>query len=370
VESNSSHFLFDRLTIYSNPGNGIVLNENTHHWGIVNSKVELRPGTNRRITIAAGAVDVRNSKGYGMIKNSKFSFNGDDFINFHDNTSFGLARVDANTIYANATNWKVQYNVGDVIEFLNPNYSPTGFSSKITHLSYDSSKQRYTLKFADPIPAEVSDDSLLADKSYDGSNYVIRNNTFYGTRVRGILSQVGNGLIEYNTFSHTRAAAIQLNATYEKRWSEGRGTSNTMIRHNVFDTCNVMDMNDQFGKGTVYVGSFMNGKGTTEYPLHQHILIEKNVFKDQPGRSMTIASSERVTIKDNRIMDPTPRMNNKPERGKIWVEKSSDVDIEDNVWEQSANAAGYGVDFDSTTVSGLMDHNNTTTLHVISERSQ
>lgn len=351
---DTNHLTLDNIIIYSAPGHGYWVHGDTHHLEIVNSKITLRPGSSRRITVTADGIHFGQSQGYFRMVGNDFGFGGDDCLNIHDNISMGIRVLDDKTLIAeNVYQWRNPFQAGDLVEIRQPDLSPTGFSSTLERVSYNHPAAQVRLTFADTLPVDLDENSILFNRRYDSSNFVIKDNYFHQNRARGILLQAGNGLVEGNTFYRNQGAAIQIEGGAESRWAEGMGVSNLVIRDNMFDTCDVND----WRKGVVYVSTYLP-TGPTDYPMFRNLLFEENTFIDVPRRAVIVRSAENVVIRANTFKNPTTRKRNNYERSTIKVELSSNIVVADNTWVESPYIEYIEVDADNKTVKGLVETGN------------
>ncbi|RMD78462.1 MAG: hypothetical protein D6820_09905, partial [Lentisphaerae bacterium] len=155
-----SHVLLDSINIYSAAGMGFVVSGDSHHMAWKKCRIEPRPGTRRPISITADGIHVSDSNGYLSIENCVFDGQGDDAINIHDKVSKGFTRLTSNKIILHGVaSWRNHHKPGHVIEFRNPDFSPTGFSATITEVLDEDKK--ICLTFDKEIPSEISTQSLL-----------------------------------------------------------------------------------------------------------------------------------------------------------------------------------------------------------------
>lgn len=296
---DSKDVTFDHVTIYSSPGNGFVGNGDIYGLHFKSCRVTVRPGTTRSISTVTDCLHVCNSQGNFIIEDCEFGYAGDDCINIHDNSSMGIVPMGSHTLLAlRVTKEAVLFEVGYPVEFRNPDLSPTGFSSVVTEVSYRPEERSCILTFEDPLPKQLSPDTVLWNKRFQTQNYIIRNCRFVNNRARGVLLQGSNGLVENNVFENIQGAAIQIETGCESRWSEGHGVRNLILRGNVIRHC---DLN-AWQMAELYMGVYLPD-GRTDTPVFENILIEENSFIDCPRLAMYLSSCRHVIVRKNAVIN-------------------------------------------------------------------
>ncbi|MDE0223299.1 MAG: right-handed parallel beta-helix repeat-containing protein [Spirochaetaceae bacterium] len=369
--SDCRHLSLQRITVHSAPGAGFIVHGDTANWEAVGCRIALRPGATRRITTTSDGMHLAQSRGFCRLEGCDFSFHGDDCLNIHDNISMGLRDVRRQSLIArNVREDARPLHAGDPVELRRPDLSPTGFASHVTDVRYLPDDE-CELAFADVLPPNLDPQTILFNRRYDSSHYLIRGNHFHENRARGVLLQACHGLVEGNRFYRNQGAAVQIETGASLgMWSEGMGVEDLIVRDNTFDTCDVND----WGKAVVYLSAFLpagvpvtpqgspNPTSTigdsgslfrTAYPIFRDLLFENNRFVDYPRRAMIISSARDVTVRGNTFSNPTSRAQNNPERGSIWVELSSRVTISGNDWQPSPYQAERTVEWDPATASGV-----------------
>ena len=369
--SDCRHLSLQRITVHSAPGAGFIVRGDTGNWEAVACRIALRPGATRRITTTSDGLHLAQSRGFFRLEGCDFSFHGDDCLNIHDNVSMGVRDVRRHTLTArNVREEERPLHAGDPVEFRRPDLSPSGFASQVTDVRYLPDDE-CELAFADVLPAALDPQTILFNRRYDSSHYLIRGNHFHENRARGVLLQACHGLVEGNRFYRNQGAAIQIETGASfGTWSEGTGVEDLIVRDNTFHSCDVND----WGKGVVYISAFLpagvpitpqgspnptttiGDSGSlyrTAYPIFRDLVFENNRFVDYPRRAMIVSSARDVTVRGNTFSNPTPRARNDPERGSIWVELSSRVTFEGNDWQPSPYQAERTVEWDPATATGV-----------------
>ncbi|BBH22403.1 hypothetical protein Back11_37480 [Paenibacillus baekrokdamisoli] len=295
----NQHLRMANVTIYSAPGHAFVTTGDQHHWALEHCRIIKRPGTTRCISVTADGCHVSNSQGYFIIENCDFSYNGDDCLNIHDNSVQGFERFNETTIrLSRVQGWRNPFGSGDPIEFRNTDLSPAGITVSIASVLWDERNQHCTIEFESPLPSGLSNQSILFNRRYNSSNYIVRNNFFHQNRARGILLHSGNGLVENNHFYMNQGSAIQIECGAEARWAEGFGVENVLIRNNLIENSDV----NHWNMAVIYMGVYLE-QGRTCYPVFNEIRIEHNTILNCPQQAIYASSCRRVFIRDNAIMN-------------------------------------------------------------------
>lgn len=350
IINDTTHISFEQITFYSVPGFAYGFDGDCHHLRLKGCRIMLKPGTNRRVTATADGFHIRQSQGYIVVEDCDFSFMGDDAINIHDNNGVSLERLDPQRLLVKNISRHLHYHVGDPIEFRHRDLSPMGLSATITGKKYHGTDE-ILLTF----DREVPEEAILFNRRYDSSHFIIRNNYFHENRARGVLVHNHHGIIENNRFYKNQGSAIQIETGIRYRgWSEGTGVEDLLVQNNVFDTCDVNDWNH----GVIYISTYLP-EGRTAYPVFKNLRFLHNHFILVPGRSFIISSAEHVEIRGNVFTNPESRKCNQPYRSRIWIEKSSHIRIEDNVFDPSPYVTEPLVELEVDTVRDVVDRNNT-----------
>lgn len=338
---DSSDITLEGVTIYSCPGSGIVGNGEIERIRLKKCIITLRPGTDRSISTTADCFHIANSKGQFIIEGCEFGYAGDDCINIHDNTVMGADRVDDYSLFIpRARKEALLFREGDVVELRYPDFAPVNYTSELVSLDDPENATGCFMRFKDRLPETIHPDTILFNRRFSTSRFVIRGNRFAYNRARGVLIHGSDGIVEDNVFHHIQGAAIQIEAGCESRWSEGTGVRNLIIRRNQFRSC---DLN-AWQMAVLYMGVYLP-EGRTPYPIFENITIEENSFVDCPRLAIYLSSCRQVTVKGNVMINtnqiPLERSNygssqqerpiyGETYRGVIQAAYASDVEISEN----------------------------------------
>jgi Right handed beta helix region len=344
------HLTLSDVNIYSCPGTAIRAQGEQHHWQLLNVNVKKPPyDTTRPITSTCDGLHVEQSLGYLKLDGCEFSFTGDDCINVHDSAGVGV-KSGPNVITAPkiTTSMAQTLDIGNLIELRNPDYSPTGFASKI--VSKKVFKSGYKITFENPLPKQKGEVFIMFNRRFDSSNIIIRNCSFRNHRARGILLYSNNITVEDNSFFHDERSAIMIMTGYSYAWAEGYGASNIVIRNNSFDTVGLIREREL--SPVIYISAFLKTDPSaekTQYPIFHDILIKENKFINCPGAIVYASSVKNLIVCDNTIMNSFHRKTNFSYSGAVGTAYSSEIYVTNNNWIKSQLMPRPGLFYDKKT---------------------
>jgi hypothetical protein len=343
----NTHLSLQDVTIFSFPGSGFHVGGDQHHFECLRCRITFPPNERRPITVTADGFHVAQSRGFIRLEDCEFGYSGDDGVNIHDNFHAGVRRVDDHTLVAeHIVAWRIPYDVGDPVEIRNGDYSPTGFSGKVTQATANYKTSELTLVFDEKLPDHIPWDAMLFNHRYNSHNYIIRNCYFHENRARGILALTGDGLIEGNHFFFNQYSALHL----EAGWSEGYGAHNVIVRNNRFDSVNPFGANDG---SIVYVSAAGAEDSPTHFPLLENIIIENNLFREMSGPAVEATSFRNLTVRGNRFINLEPPSLRLKMRGDIRAELGNGLWVEGNEWTARKDAVVPSLFYDSDTTPNM-----------------
>ncbi len=336
---NSEHVIFDGVTIYSLPGMGWLNTGTTNHFQVFDCHIKRRTGSRNPLTTAADGIHSNETGGNIVIKLCTFEGLGDDCINLHDNNwQGGLiygGSADQFHFY-NCPKHRLRVNVGDVLEFYNPDYSPTGIQLTVkeepvfsgTSNPYDASAIM-SVKFVEPRPTGLSYLTIVRNTRYETRNVNISGCQFKYTNGRAILLAGHDATISSCYFRNVTSTSIQLHTEIvDNLWGEGQGASNVLIKDNTFENASI---STRYEGALIYAGATLPW-GQTDYPLFNRILIENNRIFNACGPVATLKFSQDVVVRNN-IMDLTQTMPLiKTFSGLIYGAFSNNLALGGNTW--------------------------------------
>ncbi len=344
LASDCVHLTFQDVTMYSSTSGCFMISGISHHVRLDGCVIGLRPGSNRRMSSDGDGVHVMQSKGYLIVENCDFSFMGDDDVNIHDTLGFICEKEDKRTLLLENN---LPGETGDYLDIRRPDFSPVG--TQIELAGRETVGKGCRLIFREDLPDEVNESYLLLNQKFESSHYIIRNNYFHHNRARGLLLQCSHGLVEGNFFEGIQGAAIYvMMETLRRLWYEGSGVDDLTVRNNRFVNCNRNDWTSAIDIMAIIPDI------RSSFPIFTNIKFEFNLFEDFPSGAFFIRKARNITIRNNIFRNPTARKVNKQNRGLIYIEKSSEIDIADNTWESSPYVPFPGITvIDGPTDTGL-----------------
>lgn len=197
VES-CSHCTLDGVNIYSTPGMAITIGDDSQHIAIKNSRVGVFPGSARQISSATDGIHLAGTRGDILIENTEIANHGDDCVNVNDPVSVGFRVSDSKTIVAyDWRNGRIDYQPGDIVGFLNADYSDTGVNATIDAASYENAgwKIRFTTALQQ-FKNQTSKMFVINRSRYTARNVIIRGLHCHSNRARGVVLQAKNVVVE------------------------------------------------------------------------------------------------------------------------------------------------------------------------------
>jgi hypothetical protein len=363
---NNKHLTLDNVHVLSCPGMGMLISGVQEYWQVINSSVAPPKGSKRPTASTADSIHIVSSRGHFRLENTVLGGGGDDTLNIHDSNAFAVRVDDRHLMTQNIRYQPGNYfQVGDMLELRNDDFSPTGFQVKIQAIKpVDRGRGMFEFTFEDVLPEQTGSGFVLFNKRYGTSNVIVRGCTFY-LFPRGILLMASNVTVENNQFVQGRAGAIKIETGYTmKVWSEGNGASNIVIRGNTFKSVNRMGRYTFENRPDIYISSYVVTDPSvqkTDYPILSDILIEGNTFEGTTGAPVFMASAGRVTIRGNTFdLSGQPSVQT-DYRGGIGAVHASDIVITGNTWVAPGSACRPGVFYEKDSVTNLTSFGNRVT---------
>ena len=302
---SNRHLLMEDVEIRSNVGHAFLVGGSQRYTHFRRVAIRAPKGEAKRmITCTADHFHVNRSNGWLKLEDCDFSLGADDGINVHDCTAWAPETVASNAV--RVANGSGALAVGDEAEIRNADYSPTGVRAKVTDLrKVGEGKKGVVLTFDAAVPAKSHPDGfVILNRSYCSDNVILRGCTFRDNRARGVIIQANDVTVENCTFRHTEGPAVKVTTGWtETLWCEGVGVTNCVVRNCRFERCNAGGGNT----GEIVVSTYMHqpgyagGTAASGYPIISDVLFADNVFVDSEGPPKRVASSARVTFRNNRI---------------------------------------------------------------------
>ena len=301
ITGNSSGIVFEDINIYGLPGEGMIVNDGAHHVRFTRLTIGLNPKTadKHRISTTADAMHIKDTHGYYILEDCDIGYCGDDGLNIHDTVGV-VTNFYENEVVVSASNG-YPYHVGDTISFRRESdFTKIDFTAIITSVSVSGSD--WTLTLDRDCEDELAENMIVHDDTCDSGHYIIRNCFFHENRARGVLAGSSECLIEGCRFYRNQSSALQICIDINAGvWTEGKGTSNMIIRNCEFNGCGMLRPDETI---TLSAGSGFTPGGTLAGECFTNILISGNVFKNTPGYIMVAKSFRNLTVYGNTIELP------------------------------------------------------------------
>lgn len=229
------HLTIRDVKILSAFGMGVVVDGEQEYWQLVDFVLAPSADSRRPISSTADGMHVVRSKGHCKYENCLFSLNNDDSMNFHDRFTLAIpVASNALEIINRRGEEYVDMAVGDLLELRNPDFSSTGFRTRLVRKTGELNQGNLLIVDRD-LPPMKGYCFLVWDRNYGTDNVLLRKCTFVDTASRNLFSP-SNLTIEDCTFRRTGRHPISLVADYRmSRWCEGFGATNIVIRGCVFE---------------------------------------------------------------------------------------------------------------------------------------
>lgn len=329
------------------------------------------PALIRRISSTADALNFIGTAGHIHIEDSELGFQGDDCSNAHPNILVGIERREewSGGMKVLLKDWQRArmgtMAKGDVLEFRNGDFSPTGvFRTMVEEPIWTSVGWLATIDGKLPYANDgtsglwSSDDKVVIfNLRHNATVSILYRRVFcHSNRGRGILFQLPTGGIEHSCFHGIEKRALSITADVRPgSWAEGMGIRDAYITNNRFENCDKID--DKHG--VIWMGVQGADYKPSNYAVLQNVRITDNTLVNFPRQSVQVGSASNVVISGNRIFNDRADGVGAGERGQILVERSSGVRIEGNTWSKKEFTAGTLVSVDSSNARDVTISSNT-----------
>lgn len=313
------------------------------------------PALTRRISSTADALSFVGVTGHIHVEDVEAGWQGDDCSNANIPIVLGIDRMNETSAVTRILlkEWQKTrtggFAAGDVLEFRNMDYSPTGVTRTVIGEPYWISTTGWVVDLQGPkLPKKddgykgkngeswwTEDGKLLAFNLRFNvtASILYRRLHCHSNRSRGILFQLPVGGVEYSCFSNIQKRALSVTAEVSTgHWAEGTGVRDFYFSKNRVQKCDKLD--DYLG--TVWTGVIMPDGWFSSYPLLRNLRFTDNVFADFPRRSLIVSSAETVQVSGNRFFNDQPNDPEAWERGQVFVERAGGVRVEWNTWGTAA----------------------------------
>ncbi|KAI9026866.1 pectin lyase fold/virulence factor [Hyaloraphidium curvatum] len=343
---DSAHVTLSDLTIRSVPGKTVIVDYLTHHVEIHGLSVAMaappKLGGPRMLSSASDGIWAGQTSGDLLIRDSNFSFIGDDAINVNTPTSMH------NITYANGTaeglpdygtlvvsrspKWRIHFATGDTLMFLDARtIAPLGINRTVVSATYDPKAGEGTWTVVLDRPLDPAEHPLLASPPLDlglvnarliPSRVIVRNVRTDHHRARGVLLQVRSAVVEGCRFERVQQSALLVRACAASQ--EGTGASDVVLSRNEIVTADATGWNravavDVMAKSWERVEA--RGRHVGLRVLDNRVLLA-------PSLAVAIESAKDVVVARTRsTADPAPADS---EAGRVKARYSDNVTMTGN----------------------------------------
>jgi len=280
----------------------------------------------RLISTCADGLNIAYATKGPTIEKCRFSFMGDDSVNFHGVTFAVLATPGERELLV-AWPYSTEYlgtviPKGAVVRRLQPgNYAVVGTAKLASFMPLKETTPEqmaaiqkvwprgkkgrgtvFRLVLETPLTAQPGD--YLDIPASNAPGFVIRDCEFTDHRARGLRIMASHGVIERNVFRRLKHSAITLGAEYAF-WREAGWVEDIVVRDNVIEDVGrdtAMLASRAYSKGAINV--FVRRDRESKLPLwpgNRHLVIEGNTIRDCPAAAIRIRGAQDVQIRGNRI---------------------------------------------------------------------
>jgi hypothetical protein len=304
---NSTGVRLEGVTVYNSPAFAVFEadGEGLNHYRI-SVKPGPRPAGARSDPLFSSAADAFHSVNvrHGpVLENCHFESMGDDAIAIHGTYSLVLQSDGTRLIVS-----KGSFRQGDPIRLWDLQDRPAGETvvkairplrsianarrSQRDTRTDNSTGPYFEITLAHSVSAAY--DYLASNPEAEGSGFILRNNTIWNHRARGMLLKADNGLVEDNTIDGSTIGGIVV--TPEFWWNEADYSRNVIIRNNTIR--NVARAPYSLGGMVVAAIDHMPVPACG----HRDIKITGNRFENIDGVNLLITSACGIRVENNRFV--------------------------------------------------------------------
>lgn len=295
----SKNTVLDRITIYSQPGMGIVGHRSED---ILMTGLRVVPGPGRYQSTNTDATHFTSCQGTIRFDGCMFEGQGDDATNVHGyyhkftkdlgNNTYNIKLEERWCTHAAVLDFP---DVGDTVEIVKK--SSLEVITKMIVLKVDTfpKEWRSEVTFDRPLPGNKDDFYFIDVTQLPALEFV---NSYVGSHLaRGVLVKTRNVLIENCTFRDGTGTAIHIGA--EGDWREGAGSENVTIRNNrMIRTGRGAGRQD----GACAIALNVKAPNNKVPGIHKNIIIDGNIIigEDAPV-GISIQGADNVNLTENVI---------------------------------------------------------------------
>ncbi len=361
--------LFKGVNIYSIPGMGWFFAGAMKNFGLIDCHILRAPGSRHPLTTAADGVHVDQSMGNALFQNCSITGTGDDEFNIHSECYQGNLVADptdpAKVTLENCPSYQLRLKPGDSVQIFNADFSnlgdaPTPVSRQIAQVNSDNKIKKTAIQFTEALPPGVTPQSIVLNARLITRNVLIADCNIEHSNGRGILLSAEDASITGCHFRDLFGTPIDLESEIiQPLWTEGRGTSNVVIKGNTFEDCSLIW--GRYGGAIIYTNTRIPW-GPTTTALYHRITIEENRFINCAGPAASLTNTDNLLIRENQIHQTEAMVNSTTYAGSIFVTRSSGLALGGNTWTVASPATTLsGVVYDPATTHDISFGTNAVT---------
>jgi hypothetical protein len=262
-----------------------------------------------------------------IIEDSTFAYQGDDGINIHTAT-WPVAPMPgcATSTCLSPLPAGAQARTGDSIALFGPSMQFVRTTAAVCIAGTCSANIA-------PIAAQGG---LAADLTLGNARTIVRSNTFYHNRARGVLLQTAYGLVQDNSFIGQSLFALYL--VESAAWQEGPGAQNVLVAGNVIASPGIgggrgaITVGVENSNGLIYVSGTASGVTPPIPGVHQNLVFYGNTVEDVPGAAVYLSSANDVLLYGNTLgaTNTSPATGTPNAQAPIVIYDASNVTMLDN----------------------------------------
>ena len=331
---SNSHLTLENVNVYSCRGDAFHIEGTQHHWQLVNVAVwppedPSKAGGGPRVRPMTTSLDVMHigcSKGWSKLIGFRCTMNQDDHANFHDRFS-ALRKTGPReaVITQGRGNRYFRAEVGDELDFRNPDMTPMGFTARIASVVNDE-----YLRFDRNLPESLRTvDAFVFNRARGTDNILVRD-CHYDSCWGRFLMLGHNVTFENCLWENGIASAVLvqegLNYGY---WAEGFGAGNVVIRNcrfrelQKFNRASFAGVVQDLFVGANLIDHYRELDTQPDPSIISGVLVENCTFENPRGAVWHARNGGNLIFRRNTIDLTRTDPNGLPYRGSVFVEKST-----------------------------------------------
>jgi len=339
----SKNVVLQNVKMHYMHGMGII---NQFNENVTLDKVLVKPRkeTGRKIAAFADCFHFSGCKGQIIIENCETAGGHDDAINIHGTHLKITEKINDHKIklrFMHGQTYGLQaFFKGDTLDFVHHKSLKIYGRTIVKKVKKLNNRELY-ITLTSSVPEGFETGDVVENITWIPS-VIIKNNYFSGTNTRGVLLTTRRkAVIENNTFFRTGMHAILI-ADDASSWYESGPVRDVTIKGNRFVDCAYNNAPNN------YIINIWpeNHKIIPGYYVHEHIVIEDNIFETFDTPILRAKSTNGLIFKNNKIVQTNTFKDKKGGRPSFYFERCINVDLElqssdsgkfDKIWLQNMN---------------------------------